>query len=107
MSYKHNLQPMTGESFVRCNQIVVDNRLNKTLAITFSQETIVGGPDGAVLHIPMSPVPMAFDPAATIPIINPETGEDTGQTATQAEVYALIYSAYLATVTAPPDGGAV
>jgi hypothetical protein len=109
MTFKLHQQPISGESFTRCPQIVVDNRLGTAPTVTFHQERVIGLADGATTKAPMQPVVMAFDPTAEIPIINPETGEHTGQTMTQAEVYAAVYSAYLATVAPPdaPDEGGV
>ncbi|WP_296763682.1 hypothetical protein [Sediminimonas sp.] len=103
MSYKLNQTPIAGESFTRCPQVIIDNQLGKTPRVTFHQETIIGTDGGQVMHMPASPLPLAFDPAAVIPIIDPETGADTGQTTTQGEIYALVYSAYLATANPPID----
>lgn len=69
----------------------------------FSQETIVGTDAGSVLRIPTQPLAMPFDPAASIAVINPETGEPTGDVVTQADVYAIIFSAYLAAANPPPQ----
>jgi len=101
MTFKLHQQPISGEAFTRCSQIVIDNRLGVAPTVTFHQERVIGLGDGTSTKAPMQPVVMAFDPTAAIPIIDPETGEDTGATMTQAEVYAAVYSAYLAAV-APP-----
>lgn len=99
MSFKLNLQSVDGEAYTRCHQIVIDNRLDEPPAITFAQEQIVTA-GGRALHIPQPPVGMAFDAQAVIPILDPETGADTGTSVTQAEAYALLYSAYVAAATA-------
>lgn len=100
MSYRFQRQPIAGESYVRCSQIIVDNPLAGPPRVTYAQETIVGTDAGQVLHIPMQPVAQAFDPAVLIAVLDPGTGEPTGETITQDRIYALIYSAYLAAVTA-------
>jgi len=41
-----------------------------------------------------------FDPQGVIDVRNPETGELTGATVTQAELYAIVYSLYIQTATA-------
>ncbi|MEN6306075.1 MAG: hypothetical protein ABFD96_25340 [Armatimonadia bacterium] len=102
MSYKLNQTPVAGESYQRCFQVVIDNPLVGSPTVMFSQETIVGTDAATVLRIPTQPLAMPFDPAAEIAVINPETGEPTGATVTQAEVYALIFSAYIAAANPPP-----
>ena len=101
MTYKLNSRPIAGEAYARCNQVIIDNRLGHPPAITFGQETVIGTGAGE-LHMPMAPIGLTFDPAAQIAVINPETGEPTGATVSQAEVYALVYSAYIAAAAPAP-----
>lgn len=102
MSFKLNRQPIAGESYVRCNQVIIDNPLGGTPAVSFGQETIIGTAAGQVLHLPMAPLPLTFNAEGEIAVIDPVTGEPTGRAVTQAEVYALIYSAYLAAAAPAP-----
>lgn len=95
MGFKLDHQPIAGEAYRRCSQIIIDNPHGGVPTVTFGQETIIGAPSGS-LHVPMSPMQMAFDPAARIPVIDPETGEPTGDEITQADLYGLLYSAYFA-----------
>lgn len=106
MSFKLNHMPIAGESYRRCNQVVIDNPLSGPPSISFGQETIIGTGSGQVAHIPLQPINMDFDANNVITIINPETGEPTGGTIAIAEVYALIYSAYIATATPAPEQAA-
>ena len=101
MTYKLNRSPVVGESYTRCMQVIIDNRLGRAPEITFGQETVIGTGTDA-LHVPMAPIGLAFDPAAQIAVIDPDTGEPTGAMVTQAEVYALVYSAYIAAATPAP-----
>lgn len=103
MGYKLNQTPIAGEGYNRCFQVIIDNPLVGDPTVTFSQEMIVGTDAGSVLHIPIQSLPLRFDPAAQIAVINPQTGEPTGQTVTQAEVYALIFSAYIAAANPAPS----
>ena len=96
MSFKLNYTPIAGEAYRRCNQMIIDNPLNGFPSVAFGQETIIGAGSGQVAHIPLQPIQMPFDPAGVIPIINPQTGRPTGGTISHGEIYALIYSAYLA-----------
>lgn len=103
MSFKLNSTSVAGESYRRCNQVVIDNPLGGAPAVTFGQEAIIGTGSGQVAHIPLQPIQMAFDPSGTIAIINPQTGDPTGETSTFGEIYALIYSAYLAAAAPAPE----
>ena len=102
MSFKLQIQQVEGESYVRSYQVVVDNRLDGEPRITFMQEKVVTTGDQN-LHVPLPPAVLAFDPAGVIPLLDPETGEDTGQSMTQAEAYALLYSAYAAALNPAPS----
>lgn len=101
MTYKLDQKPVAGESYIRCPQVVIDNRLGHASTIQFHRERIIGLADGASVTQPMSPREVAFDPAAVVPVLNPKTSEPTGQTVTQGDLYALIYSAFIAAETAP------
>lgn len=103
MGYKLNQTPVAGESYRRCFQVVIDNPLVGSPTVMFSQETILGTDAGSVLHMPIQPLPLAFDPTAEIAVIDPETGEPTGAVVTQADVYTLIFSAYIAAANPPPQ----
>jgi len=103
MSYKLHQQPLAGESYVRCQQVIIDNRLGRAPSVTFQRQRVIGADGGAVAQQPLAPRPMAFDPAASVPLIDPETGAETGETITHAEIYAVIYSAFIAAETAAPD----
>lgn len=103
MSFKLNSTPVAGESYRRCNQVVIDNPLGGSPSVAFGQETIIGTGSGQVAHIPLQPIQMPFDPSVVIPVINPQTGEPTGGTISHGEVYALIYSAYLAAASPAPE----
>lgn len=103
MSYKLDQKLVAGESYIRCHQVVIDNRLGHAPTIAFHRERIIGLADGATVTQPMSPREVAFDPAAVVPVLNPETGEPTGQTVTQGDLYALIYSAFVFAETPPAD----
>lgn len=103
MSYKLNQTPVAGESFIRCPQVVIDNRLGVTPTVTFHRERIVGLEGADPIRQPMSPRPLPFDPAASVPVLNPETGEPTGATITQGELYALVYSVFVAAETVTID----
>ncbi|WP_439137530.1 hypothetical protein [Roseicyclus sp.] len=103
MSYKLDHKPIAGESYIRCSQVIIDNRLGAAPSVTFHRESVIGIDGGAVVRQPMSPREIAFDPSFSVPVLDPETGEATGQTITQGELYALIYSVFIAAETAPSE----
>jgi hypothetical protein len=103
MSYKLHHQPLAGESYVRCHQVVIDNALGRAPTLTFHRQRVIGSDAGAVSQQPLPPRLLAFDPAASVALVDPESGEDTGHTITHAEIYAAIYSAFIAVETATPD----
>ena len=102
MSYKLHHKPLAGESYVRCHQIVIDNRLDRVPVIQYHQERVIADNAGTISKLPMGPTPQEFDPSAEVPIIDPETGEPTGEVLTQGQLMAYVYSAYIAAVTPKP-----
>lgn len=101
MTYKLNAQPVAGESYVRCNQVIIENPLSAMPTILFSRERVIGIDSGETIRQPLQPLPLAFDLQAEIPLVDMETGEPTGQVIRQAEVYAAIYAAFLAAERPP------
>lgn len=103
MSYKLNQAPVAGESFIRCPQVIIDNRMGAAPTVTFHRERIVGLEGSDPIRQPLSPLPLPFDPTASVPVLDPNTGEPTGATITQGELYALVYSVFVAAETAPAN----
>jgi hypothetical protein len=103
MTYKLDQTPVVGEAYIRCPQVVIDNRLGHAPTVTFHRERIIGLDGGATITQPMSPRDVSYDAAAVVPVLNPMTGEPTGQTVTQGDLYALIYSVFVAAETAPAE----
>lgn len=91
---------VTGSEWTRAYQIVIDHRRNRPPVATFFEERVLATDTGSVRTSPKGAVALTFDPAALIPVLDPTTGEPTGTTITQGELYALVYSAYLAAATA-------
>ena len=104
MSYKLNEIPVEGDAYVRCPQVVIRNQLGGPPVVEFHRERVIGLTGGETMKQPLSPRPMPFDPTASVPVLNPETGEPTGATITQGELYALVYSVFVAAETAEPEG---
>jgi hypothetical protein len=92
MEYKQT--DVTGAAWQRCHQIVIDNPLNATPLIRFDEQRIVTAA-GAASTTPLGSLTAPFDPAAEIPLIDPQMGEPTGETVTHGALYAALYSAYM------------
>jgi len=83
-----------GNSWIRCGSISIENRLNQTPQITFTEEEVLDlGVNQIVRPITPSLV-SAFNPSKIINIRNPITNELTGQVSTYGEAYVLLSSAY-------------
>jgi hypothetical protein len=99
---------VSGTSWTRCRAVTITNPLpgrGPVQAITgieegptaFFQEEKVVSNDGSQTTVDTGSCRKAFYPAATIPMLNPETGEATGATVTHAELYAILFSLYMQT----------
>ncbi len=59
------------------------------------QEELVTVVDGDFTTEPLRTMRIDFDPTATIPMIDPTSGVDTGTTMTQGQLLAALYSLWL------------
>lgn len=98
MRTNYQYTTVTGESWLRAKRIVIDNPLNVIPSIKFVEERVVnieGGEqyfrDQGVLEVVATESNMANE----IPLLDPETGESTGQVVTYGEAYNLLKSAYI------------
>ena len=87
---------VTGTAWQRCCQIVIDNPRQGVPTVRFDEESVLALADGTEMRRPMGALAVPFDPAKEIAMCNPATGALTGMTMNYAEVYAVLYSAYLA-----------
>ena len=95
----YNETTVTGQSWQRCCQVVIENPRTGTPVVRFEEERVLALAGGAELRTPAPGLALSFDPAKTIALRDPATGEPTGQTVTYADAYALLYSAYLSAAT--------
>ena len=86
---------VAGHSWRRCHQIVIDNRRSTVPTVRFDEETVVALDGAAEVRTPAGALTVEFDPAREIALRDPQTGKPTGAVMTYAEVYAVLYSAYL------------
>lgn len=95
MNYKQTT--LSGTSWTRCRCVTINNPLTGDAPIAYFQEEKVMSIDGAQTTVDAGSCRKAFYPAATISMLNPETGEATGATVTHAELYAILFSLYMQT----------
>lgn len=99
----------TGSSRLRSYRIELFNPEEGDLSALFHQERLLTLDDGTKISRPAEDLRIPFDPAAVVHIIDPTTGADTGATMTQAQIYAGVFSAYMAAANAavaPPPADA-
>ena len=97
---------VTGTSWQRCCQIVIDNPRNAVPTVRFDEESVMAMSDGTEVRRTVGNLALPFDPAKLIPLRDPATGELTGDVSSYGMAYVLLYSAYLAAATerdTPPE----
>lgn len=103
MNYKQTA--VAGTSWIRCSAIHISNPLEdsenaniSTLgpSAVFTEQKVIAM-EGTDITIPAGTCSKTFNPMETITIVNPETGQPTGNTITHAELYVILYSLYLQT----------
>lgn len=110
---KYKQQTGSGQSWQRCYSIQIENPLEGSPVIIFQEEMVVVVGDTTIKK-PITMCTKLFDPNETFPVLNPQTGEPTGQTMNHAEVYKILHSLYIQTalqrdgqaeVTSGPEPG--
>jgi len=87
-----------GQKYNRAHTIIFFNPLDGMPSGEFQREDVIVI-DGKKIKVPDKKVPIVFNPAKPIDIINPETGELTGSTVTMAELFAILYSLFVQEAT--------
>lgn len=93
-NYKQNA--VTGETYQRANQVIVDNPLGGTPRISFLEQEVITLSDGRVIFNAVPGVGIDFHAEDTFPVVDPSTDIPTGAVATHADLQAMIYSLYKA-----------
>ena len=95
-----------GQSWQRCNQIVIENPHKGAPVVRFDEERVLALQTGRDVRTPAGSLALPFDPSKIIPLRDPATGELTGEVASYGMAYVLLYSAYLAAATERDDAAA-
>lgn len=87
---------VSGESWVRSSKVLIDNPFQVTPMITFYEEKIISMGESEFAQKPLGSLhEVMTNPLQEYPLINPETGEDTGQTNSYYNLYIALHSLYL------------
>lgn len=90
---------VAGTSWTRCYGLRVENRRNETPYVIFDEESVAALGDKSV-QLSQATLRVEFDPAQTFDLYDPATLQPTGQTATHADLYAMLFSAYMSAAKA-------
>lgn len=91
---------LAGKAWNRCHEIVIENVRGTPPSVRFVEERVLELEGDQEIRQNLGPLTVSFDPAREIPLLDPATGEPTGETATYGQAYALLYSAYIAAALA-------
>lgn len=97
-------QQGTVKAWRRCRSIMINNPYNQPsqIHVRFDEEDMVSFQDGTTMKTGgMMPsfLTVPFDPAKVITMVDTETLQPTGATMTFAEVYQILFSAYITCAT--------
>lgn len=97
---------LAGTAYIRANSLEVINEADRKF-ISFNEERVINLDDGEVLRKYAGSVISEFTPEnadTQFALLNPITGEDTGQTMSYQDVYTSLYSLYLSLALARDSG---
>jgi hypothetical protein len=86
---------VTGTQWQRCNDVHIRNPLGQTPTVAMAEE-LVTAMGAQTYSKPVGYLSFPFVPSETIVILNPLTGQITGQTMTMQDVYVALWSVYMA-----------
>lgn len=91
---------LTGNKWVRCNRIVIENPYVGNKTIQFYEQEILYFSNTDITYKNISSsgpnsLTTTFTPNNSIEIINPYTLEPTGNTFSHEELYVMLFSAYM------------
>lgn len=85
---------VAGTQWQRCHGVYLQNTYGQTPLITLREEQVTAIGDQTFFK-DMGQMQFPFEQGATIPLLNPLTGQPTGGTITMGEVYAIMWSLYM------------
>lgn len=95
MATDYKASTISGTSWQRTYQIVILNPAIGTPSVIYNEETAIAIGD-KIITTPCGNLAVSCaDMTEEIPLLNPETGEETGETMTIGQLYQAIYSHYI------------
>lgn len=88
-------QAVAGKQWTRCHTVVIDNTYNAVPSISFQEEQVTSA-GGEIFKKSTGSINLTFDPSRVINLIDPATGNPSGQTMTFGEMYTGLWSLYMA-----------
>lgn len=92
MNYRE--QTETGTSWRRCHEVHIYNPLDGAKTVRMDEQDVVSF-NGKSVSMNAGYISKVFDPAGEIVLLDPETGQPTGETMPQAALYQALYSLYM------------
>lgn len=86
----------TGTKWRRCETVTIRNTLNTVPCILFVEEDVAQIAN-TVMHNHVGVLVKEFSPTNTIQLLDPSSGEPTGDTLSHGELYTILYSLYIQT----------
>jgi len=86
-------QPASGASWQRAYKVTIDNGLHTIPVVTFYEAEVVSTELGTLSQHKGHLSESFSDPTVAFPLLNVETGEETGM-ATYQDIYVILYSLY-------------
>lgn len=93
-NYKQN--SVTGETYQRANQVVVDNPLGGTPRISFLEQEVITLSDGRVIQSNVPGCGIEFNATDTFALFDPQTDAPLGAQVTHSDLQIMLYSLYRA-----------
>lgn len=85
---------VAGTKWQRASRVVIDNPYGGTPGVLLVEQQAMQLGDEVVIK-DIGNLAATFDPAAEIPLVNPETGESLGQVMTHQQLYVALHSLYI------------
>jgi len=86
---------VTGQSWIRAAQVIINNPLNGVPEVTFVEERVVSTSEGVQKTRVSSVDESMHDTTTRLDIYDPLTGLKTGATASYGDVYNMLFSLYM------------
>lgn len=85
---------VNGTQWQRCRTVIIDNSYGRQPVITFQEEKLTNV-NGELFQQGAGGLNVPFDPSKVITLLDPATGQPTGQTITFGEMYVGMWSLYM------------